>query len=131
MEYARVENGKILEFRTLHNIPTHKAHIWTPVVTEGDGSHVDHVIDRDVVRRVLSHPPQSTAPPSLTRTLEEKLASLERRLAMGLQMTDAMFDLQSGKTPETFRYPELAAALKMSPTSTIDDWRLAIKDLRS
>jgi hypothetical protein len=57
-EYARVDGDAILEIRDLEvPPPPHKAYLWRPVVIEGDGPLVSHVIESDRVRRVKSERP--------------------------------------------------------------------------
>lgn len=56
-EYARVEGNTIIERRTLTSIPEHKAHLWRPVVYEGDGSLSDIHVEAGRVRVVRWAPP--------------------------------------------------------------------------
>ncbi len=56
-EYARVENGSIIERRQIVTIPAHKAHLWRPVVYEGNGPLSDVVVEADRVRVILSDVP--------------------------------------------------------------------------
>jgi len=56
-EYARVENGVIVERREIESIPPHKAHLWTPVVYEGGGDLSDIVIEENRVLVVRSEVP--------------------------------------------------------------------------
>ena len=56
-EYARVEGDTIMERREIGSIPEHKAHLWRPVVYDGEGPLSDIVIEADRVRVVRSTPP--------------------------------------------------------------------------
>ena len=64
--------------------------------------------------------------------LQSRVATLERRLNIGLQMTDAMFDIALSKDAPSFaRYRDLADALGMTNNSTRADWVAAIERLKS
>lgn len=70
-EYARVENGIIIERRVLDFIPEHKRDLWRPVVYEGSGPLSDIYIEPEQVRVVLSEPPV---------TIEDVRAEAQRRI---------------------------------------------------
>lgn len=61
-EYARIDNGQIMERRELGDgPPAHKAHLWKPVVYEGDGPLSDVTIEADCVRVVRHDVPLDQA----------------------------------------------------------------------
>jgi predicted ATP-dependent serine protease len=62
--------------------------------------------------------------------LQTRIADLERRLAVGLQMTDAQLDIIGGVLPTPERYPDLARVLSIAPKATIGQWRDAIQSLK-
>lgn len=49
---ARIENGSIVEFRSISraDVPAHKQSLWSDVIEEGDGPIVQHIIEGQVVR---------------------------------------------------------------------------------
>lgn len=60
-EYARVEGETIIERREIAVIPPHKAHLWRPVVYEGDGPLSDIHVEADRVLVVRTAPPITAA----------------------------------------------------------------------
>lgn len=56
-EYARVENGSIIEFRDLNDIPAHKAALWKPVARSGSGDAEQITITPDAVSIVRATSP--------------------------------------------------------------------------
>ncbi len=73
-EYARVENGIVVERRVIDNMPPHKAYLWRPVVIEGSGPSSQTVVEPDRVRIVHEVPPVSP---------DQVAAERNRRLAAG------------------------------------------------
>lgn len=73
-EYARVEGSTVLERREIDALPEHKAHLWRPVVYEGNGPLSDVIVEPAQVRVVRSVPPI---------TVGQVVSERERRLAMG------------------------------------------------
>lgn len=73
MAIARVENGAIVEERQIdiNEVPEHKRALWKPIVVEGSGGNVNHVIEETQVKRVHSV------------SVAEVVAERERRLALG------------------------------------------------
>lgn len=100
-EYARVEGTTILEFRNLSAPPpAHKAHLWRPVVVEGDGPLISHVVEPDRVRCVKSE-----------RPLEEIKAELQARLHGDAERTrGTVLTLSAGKA---MSYAEKAAEARL------------------
>lgn len=66
-EFARVENDQVIERRTIDDMPPHKAHLWRPVVIEGDGPMSHTVIEADRVRIVHFVPAPTAADVSAER----------------------------------------------------------------
>jgi len=73
MAIARVSDGVILEERTIdiNDVPEHKRALWRPIVVEGSGENVNHIIEDSQVRRVYSVSPSQI------------VAERERRLSLG------------------------------------------------
>ena len=67
---------------------------------------------------------------SPSRPDADRVERLRRQLAVGLQMTDAMFDIIGGVTPSMQKYPDLANVLGVGPGATLGEWRDAIQALK-
>ena len=73
-EYARVENGQIVELREIDDMPPHKANLWHTVERSGSGPQLSIEIDGNVVKIVRS---------AAAITVEDVIAERKRRLALG------------------------------------------------
>jgi len=83
-EYARVENGQVVDIREIDEMPAHKADLWKVVERTGAGDIVSTQIDGNVVRIVRSV------------SVAQVIAERERRLALG-------FDYNFGDSRGTHR----------------------------
>ncbi len=92
MRYARVDGDTVLEYRDIDKLPPHKAHLWRPVVIEGDGPVKNTIVELDRVRLVYSAPPVTAAQVERER---------DRRLALGFDYDfgDARGVHRIGTTP--------------------------------
>lgn len=54
MEYARVVDGEVVEFREIADMPPHKAYLWRPVLKEGSGPLLQTIVEAERVRLVRS-----------------------------------------------------------------------------
>lgn len=90
MEYARVESGTVIERRDLDSLPAHKAHLWRPVVYQGQGDLSDIVIEADQVRVVRSGVPVEQVKAALLVKLDDDAERVRLRYitpGAGMAMT--------------------------------------------
>jgi hypothetical protein len=87
-----VDGETVLEYRDIDELPPHKAHLWRPVVIEGDGSVKTTIVEPDRVRLVYSSAPVTAAQIERER---------ERRLSLGFDYDfgDARGVHRIGTTP--------------------------------
>lgn len=92
MKYARVDGDTVLEYRDIDELPPHKAHLWRPVVIEGDGPVKTTIVESERVRLVYAAPPVTAAQVERER---------DRRLALGFDYDfgDARGVHRIGTTP--------------------------------
>lgn len=127
-EYARVENGQVVEIRSLDVIPPHKASLWTSVQREGTGDVVDTVVESNVVRIVRSEFPLDqiklelkaridadaervrlgyiTAGAGMALTYQEKFAQAQAVEALGEEAANALAEQE-----RVAQFPTLSASV--------------------
>lgn len=92
MEYARVENGMILERQDIDNVPAHKAYLWRPIVHEGSGPIVNSVVESDRVRLIRSDFPLPDIKADLKQRVDDDAEAIRLRhitSGTGMAMTYA------------------------------------------
>lgn len=80
-EYARVECGTVIEFRTMPPPPVHKAYLWHPVVREGEGPVESRIIEADRVRVIRSDLPLSEIKSGLVTAVKTNASAARSRFA--------------------------------------------------
>lgn len=91
-EYARVDDGRIIEIRTMDPPPAHKAHLWHDVVREGSGPLENRVVEGSVVRIVRSEHPLTEIKTDLLQRTDNDAENVRLKYitgGVGMSMTYA------------------------------------------
>lgn len=89
MNYARVVDGVVVEWRQMDPPPPNKAHLWKPIFYEGSGPLISTIVEQDRVRVVRAEIPLPEIKAELSARLAE-YAERERGRVLTLAAGKAM-----------------------------------------